>query len=150
MGIRVCVIDPRIVDAGSIGNASVLAQVVKGLKRHKVGKHLYYPLRGIPNARHCFSVSGNHRRALFGEGDTAAHPSECFVLDDGKLHKAGHEILDNLGKCLLIEANVYIHKQRRMPNIQRERRGPAATDIRMQTELNGWPLSAARCGWTSS
>ena len=33
-----------------------------------------------------------------------------------------------------------------MPNGQRERQGPAAADAGIAGDLNGWPLSAARCG----
>ena|SRR5208282_1586041 len=108
LGITVSAISSKI---ASVGNPSSLAQIVKCLKRHKVAKRLYFPLRGLPNGSHSFSVSGNHLRALFGEGDATADPSECLVLDDREFHKPRHKTLDNLGKCLLIEANIFIHRR---------------------------------------
>src|SRR6266567_1194284 len=73
LGIRVLVISPPTVSFSSVGKATSLAQVVKGLKRHKVAKYFYFPLRGIPNGCQSFSICGNHLTAFLGEADMFVH-----------------------------------------------------------------------------
>ena len=114
LGITVTVINPVTV---SVDNPPGLAQILKSLKRHKMPKRLYFPLRGIPDGHHSVCVVGNQLRALLGEGRVSANSPVGMVLGDREANEAGtHQVIDNLGKCLLIEADIFFHGRRVMPN----------------------------------
>jgi hypothetical protein len=112
LGITITTIESPFILTSSL-TPPTLAHVVKCLKRKKRIKRLYFPLRGIPNGMESISVAGNHFHASFGKGGSEALASECPVLEDDALDKSSmHQVIENLNRSLLIEANVFIHRRR--------------------------------------
>lgn len=90
-----------------------LAHVVNRPRRKNIIKRIYIPLRGFPNGTESICVAGNHIRAIFGPGGVQTFETEGPILEDGALDESSlYQVIENLNRCLLIEANVFIHRRR--------------------------------------
>jgi hypothetical protein len=109
LGIRVVAMDFPLEVASPVKFPG-LTQIVKGLKRKKVVKRIYLPLRGVPENFETLDIAGNHFRALLGKGHMPTDSSSALVLDEGEFHELGtNEVIDNLGRSLLVELGFFIH-----------------------------------------
>ena len=104
----------------SIRTMPVTLKVDERLSHKECVKHITLPLCGVPNGAESMSVAGNQLRAFLGpvgrEGSDAWR--SCPVLPEAALDEASlHEVINNRGKRLLIECNVFIHSgTRKKPN----------------------------------
>ena len=87
------------------------AHIFKRLVHKKPIKRIYFPLTGIPNGPQSVSVTANHLCAIFRQDGAESFATECLILENTELNKArSGQIIDNLNRSLLIEANVFVHK----------------------------------------
>ena len=88
-----------------------LVDELKRINTKKKIKRIYIPLSGFPNGMESISVVGDNLEAIFGKGEMKPLESETPILDDATADKLGaNKIVNNLKRCLLLEARVFMHK----------------------------------------